>query len=461
MSKSSTNVSSGFHKEIGLFGGISLVAGMTIGSGIYYLGSYVLQRAEMSIGMALLCWIIGGIVSILGGLCFAELGASMPVAGGMTIYLSKAYNPAVGFINGFSLLFINGSGSIAALSIAFITAFNAIIPMSEITVKIFAVIIIILFTALNYRGVKVATLFQNFTMVGRVIPLFLIILLGLTMGNEKVNLSILPANAPSSISGIITMIAFATFASLWAYEGWTNLNTVAEEMKNPKKDLPLSIIISLTFITIIYTVFNFAIYKVLPLNEISAMIQSDNIYLGSEVASRLMGNLGFYVVLIGMSVGIIGTINGDVLTFPRTYYAMAKEGYCPKSFGELHPKYGIPHVATLVQAVIAIILVLMRNLEQLTGLVIFTSAALNMLAVGAVLVFRKKYPELERPYKVWGGVPTVIVTLILFAVLLINEFISNPVNSLIGLIVPAIGFIVYFYFKKKNSGADYSGDNIE
>jgi len=84
-----------------------------------------------------------------------------------------------------------------------------------------------------------------------------------------------------------------------------------------------------------------------------------------------------------------------------------------------------------------------------------------MLAVGAVLVFRKKYPELERPYKVWGGVPTVIVTLILFAVLLINEFISNPVNSLIGLIVPAIGFIVYFYFKKKNSGADYSGDNIE
>ena len=174
-----------------------------------------------------------------------------------------------------------------------------------------------------------------------------------------------------------------------------------------------------------------------------------------------MGNLGFYVVLIGMSIGIIGTINGDVLTFPRTYYAMAKEGYCPKSFGELHPKYGIPHVATLVQAAIAIILVLMRNLEQLTGLVIFTSAALNMLAVGAVLVFRKKYPELERPYKVWGGVPTVLVTLILFAVLLINEFISNPVNSLIGLIVPAIGFIVYFYFKKKNSGADYSGDNIE
>jgi APA family basic amino acid/polyamine antiporter len=461
MEKGTSTQGSGFHKEIGLFGGISLVAGMTIGSGIYYLGSYVLQRADMSIGMAILCWIIGGIVSILGGLCFAELGASMPVAGGMTVYLSKAYNPAVGFINGFSLLFINGSGSIAALSIAFVTAFNVIIPMSGITVKVVAILVIILFTALNYRGVKVASMFQNFTMVARVIPLILIIILGLTMGKETVNLNILPVDSSLNISEIITMIAFATFASLWAYEGWTNLNTVAEEMKNPKKDLPLSIIISLTFITIVYTVFNYAIYKVLPMNEIVSMIQSDNIYLGSEVASRLMGSLGFYIVLIGMSVGIIGTINGDVLTFPRTYYAMAKEGYCPKSFGQLHPKYGIPHVAALVQAVIAIILVMMRNLEQLTGLVIFASAALNMLAVGAVLVFRKKYPNLERPYKVWGGIPTVIITIILFSILLINEFVSNPVNSLIGLIVPAIGFIVYFYFKKKNFGADYSGDNLE
>ncbi|MBU5439427.1 amino acid permease [Tissierella sp. MSJ-40] len=458
---SPTTESSGFKKEIGLFGGISLVAGMTIGSGIYYLGSYVLQRSNMSMGMALLCWVIGGIISILGGLCFAELGASMPIAGGMTIYLSKAYSPAVGFINGFCLLFLNGSGSIAALSIAFVTAFNVLIPMSDIMIKLLAVCLILLLTALNFKGVKVASMFQNFTMVARIIPLFLIIILGITMGHETLNLSIIPDDNPVSISGMITMIAFATFASLWAYEGWTNLNTVAEEMKNPKRDLPLSIIISLAFITIVYTLFNFAVYKVLPAGEIADMMESGNIYLGSEVASRLMGNLGFYVVLIGMSVGIIGTINGDVLTFPRTYYAMAMEGYFPQSFKKLHPKYSIPHVATIVQAIISIILVMMRNLEQLTGLVIFTSAALNMLAIAAVLVFRKKYPDLERPYKVWGGAPTVIITLIVFSILLINELVSDPVNSLIGLIVPIIGYFSYLYFKKKNGGADYRGDNLE
>ena len=458
---SPTTESSGFKKEIGLFGGISLVAGMTIGSGIYYLGSYVLQRSNMSMGTALLCWIIGGVISILGGLCFAELGASMPIAGGMTIYLSKAYSPAIGFINGFCLLFLNGSGSIAALSIAFVTAFNVLIPMSNIMIKLLAVCLILLLTALNFKGVKVASMFQNFTMVARIIPLFLIIILGITMGHETLNLSIIPDGNPVSISGMITMIAFATFASLWAYEGWTNLNTVAEEMKNPKRDLPLSIIISLAFITIVYTLFNFAIYKVLPADEIASMMESGNIYLGSEVASRLMGNLGFYVVLIGMSVGIIGTINGDVLTFPRTYYAMAMEGYFPKSFKNLHPKYAIPHVATIVQAIISIILVMMRDLEQLTGLVIFTSAALNMLAIAAVLVFRKKYPDLERPYKVWGGAPTVIITLIVFSILLINELVSDPVNSLIGLIVPIIGYFSYLYFKKKNGGADYRGDNLE
>lgn len=450
-----------FKREIGLFGGISLVAGMTIGSGIYYLGSYVLERAQMSMGMALLCWIVGGVVSILGGLCFAELGASMPVAGGMTTYLSKAYGPSVGFINGFCLFLLNGSGSIAALSIACVTAFSGFIPLSDPLVKTIAIILILIFTVLNLRGVKLASLFQNFTMVGRVIPLILIIILGLSMGRQTPDLSLLPSEMTNSGMGaIISMIAFATFASLWAYEGWTNLNTVAEEMKNPKRDLPLSIIISLGFIMIVYTLFNFAIYKVIPAHEVESMMASGDIYLGNEVAQRLMGNFGYWIVLIGMTIGIIGTLNGDILTFPRTYYAMAKDGYFPKSFKNID-KNGVPKEAILASSVVSIILVLLRSLQELTGLVIFTSAALNMLAIVAVLVFRKKYPDLERPYKVWGGIPTIIVTLILFTILLVNEFISDPMNSVIGLIVPAIGYFVYLYFKKKNGGADYTGDSIE
>ena len=258
MSNNNKNSGGKLRKELGLFSGVSLVAGMTIGSGIYYLGSYVLERTNMSMGMALICWLVGGLVSILGGLCFAELGAEMPVTGGLTTYLSKAYHPMLGFINGFAGFLLISSGSIAALAIAAVTQFAEIFNFSDLTVKLLAIAIIVIFTALNLRGVKFGAAFQNFSMVVRVIPLALVIVVGIFFGTQTPDLS--PATAfqgeKAGIVDAIKLISFATFASLWAYEGWTNLNTVAGEMKKPRRDIPLAIIISMGAITLIYTLFN-------------------------------------------------------------------------------------------------------------------------------------------------------------------------------------------------------------
>jgi APA family basic amino acid/polyamine antiporter len=411
-----------------------------------------------------LCWIIGGIVSILGGLCFAELGASRPIAGGMTIYLSEAYHPALGFINGFSGFILTGSGSIAALAMAAVTGFKGVLDLSDTSVKIISIAIIVLFTALNLRGARLGVAFQNFTMVARVVPLVLIILLGIFMGSQTPDLSLTVEGTSASggsIVGIISMIGYATFASLWAYEGWANLNTVGEEMKNPKRDLPLAIIISLGFIITIYTLFQFAIYRVLPSDQIVSMISSGDIYLGNAVAQNLMGNFGHVLILAGMTIGILGTVNGDVLVFPRTYYAMAKEGYFPKKFAEIDEKSGVPVAATLASSAIAIVLVVFNSLQELTDIVITLSAFLNVLCIGAVIIYRKKYPKLERPYKVWGGIPTIILTIILFGILLVNELVSDPKAAVTGLIVPAIGLVVYAYFRKKNGGQDYKGEGIE
>lgn len=457
--KSSSN-DQGFRKDIGLFGGISLVAGMTIGSGVYYLGTYVMERTDMSMGLSLLCWIIGGIVSILGGLCFAELGASMPVAGGQTIYLNRAYHPVVGFINGFNLFFINGSGSTAALAIASVAFLGDVTDLSPFMSKFLAIALIAVFAVINIFGVKKASYLQNFTMVFRLLPIVLIIILGLTMGHETPDLAIGTALEGKGIGGAISLIGFATFASLWAYEGWTNMNSVAEELKNPKRDLPLSIIISLGLITVVYTVFNYAIYKVLPAGTIATMMANDDLYLGSTVAQQLMGNLGYSLVLAGMIVGVLGTLNGGILVFPRTYYAMAKDGYFPKSLAKLNSK-GVPANAIIASSVVACILVCLKDLDSLVNLVIFFQAALNMMTVIGVLICRKKYPNIERPYKVWGGVPTIVITAALFAVLLINNLVTDPVNSLIGLVIPVIAIPVYFYFKKKNGGVDYSAENLE
>ena len=458
------NNSSGvkLRKELGLFSGVSLVAGMTIGSGIYYLGSYVLERTNMSMGMALVCWLVGGLISIMGGLCFAELGAEMPVTGGLTTYLAKAYHPMLGFINGFAGFLLICSGSIAALSIAAVTQFAEIFNFSDLTVKLLAIAIIIIFTALNLRGVKVGAAFQNFSMIVRVIPLALVIIVGIFFGTQRPDLSPATAFGGESAGFIdaVKLISFATFASLWAYEGWTNLNTVAGEMKKPRRDIPLAIILSMGGITLIYTLFNLAIYRIIPANEVNSLIAGGNLYLGTEAVGRILGGVGKWVVLVGMFIGIIGTVNGDCLVFPRTYYAMAKGGFFFKSMGNLNDK-GVPANATLASSAMAIVLVCFNSLQSLTDWLITVSALINLLAIIAVLVFRFRFPDMERPYKVWGGIPVIVLTAVCFMVLLVNNFVEDPITSLKGLIIIAICIPMYFVFRKMNGGKEYDTDLID
>ena len=441
---------SDFKQEIGVFGGVSIIGGIMIGSGIFYLGSYVLQRTQMSFGLSLLCWIIGGVVSLLGGLCFAELGASRPKAGGMVVYLNEAYHPIVGFIYGFSSWLISGAGSIAAIAIALPTALKGYLGIGDLAIKVFAIALIIGLTIYNYYGVKQGSILQNISMVAKLIPIGIILIGALILGKESPSLALTPLNGdPVSFASMIGMIAFATVATLWAYEGWTNLNTVAEEMKNPKRNLPLSLIIAIGGITLLYALFNFSIFKVLPKEQIVSMIEGGDYYLGTAVAKSLFGNIGGIIVLIGMIISMFGCLNGMILAFPRTYYAMAEEGHFFKSYGKLHPKYKVPSAALVGQGIIACILVLLRNLDQLTSMVVFIGMLFNVLVILSVFIYRKKYPNIDRPYKTWGYPVTVIITVLIFVGLMINTFIEDPVTALIGFIVPAIGILFYLYFDKK------------
>ena len=445
-----------FKPVIGIFGGASIVAGMTIASGIYYIGSYVLERTNMGLGLSLACWLVGGAVTLLGGLCFAELGAAMPVAGGMTTYLSRAYGPRFGFVNGYCEFLLTGSGSLAALALAAVTAFQGMLGINEVVVRLIAIAMIVFFTVINLCGVKFASFFENATMIARIIPLALIIVMGLFFGSETPDLSLTATSGGGvGISDILKMIAFGSFASLWAYEGWTNLGIVAEEMRNPRRDLPISIIAALIFIMLTYILFNFAVYRVLPYNEITSMVSNGDIYLGNAVAERLLGSAGKWVVLIGMAIGIIGAVNANVLVLPRTSYAMAKQGYFPRMFSKIDSKTGVPKQAVIGTAIVGILLVIFRNLQDLTDLLVFSSAALNLLTIIAVLVFRRKFPDMERPYKVWGGRATIFVTIALFVILLVNEFIDSPFNSAVGLLIPLSGLLVYEYFKRRNAGKEY------
>ena len=406
----------------------------------------------MNSGLALICWLIGGVISLFGGLCYAELGTAMPKAGGRVVYLNEAYHPVVGFMCGFTDWLIGGPGSVAAIAIAMMTVAKSFINISDTGIKVAAIVLIIILTAYNLFGVKAVSIVQNISMVAKLIPIAIVMLAALFLGHVTPDLSLGSAStyAADNDTNVFGMIAVAVVASLWAYEGWTNLNTVTEEIKNPKKNLPLALIIGIGSITVIYTLFNFAIMRVLPHDQIVSMINSGDLYLGTAVAKKVLGSAGAVIVSVGMILAMFGSLNGLIMAQPRMYYAMAQDGHFFKSFTKLHPKYRVPTVPIIVQGVLSIILVCLRNLDQLTNMVVMTSMVFNTLIIIAVIILRKKYPKIERPYKVWLYPVSVVITSAIFLALVINTAIEDPVSGFTGFAVPAIGAVVYFIFDKKN-----------
>lgn len=432
-----------FKREISLFGGVNILAGIMVGSGIFYLGSYVLMYAGMSMGLALLCWIVGGLVTLISGLCYAELGAMLPRAGGAYVYLREAYGPGFAFAGSFSSFLLGSSGSIAGLAVALATFINQVLPV-EIgpwSQKLIAVGFIILLSLYNMLGIKQGSWVQNIFMVAKLIPIVLIIVLGLTMGQQSPNLSLVPAGGTTPL-GWLSMLAFGVMATMWAYEGWVNLNTVSEEIKKPKRNLPLAIIIAITGVMILYFLFNLSIYKTIPGDVVASEIQAGNIYLGTQTSVSLLGGFGGTLVSICMLVAVFGALNGCVMVFPREYYAMAQDGAMFKMFGKLSEKRRTPTNSILASMVVSILLVSF-NLSQLANLVVFSGMIYKIFTFIAVIIFRKRYPELERPYKVPLYPVLIYIAIFAMLVLMVCTAIEEPLVSALSLVVPVVGFFVY------------------
>ena len=423
-----------------------------VGSGIFYLGSYVFMYAGNSQGLALLAWVVGGIVTLISGLCYAELGAMMPRAGGSYVYLREAYGKSVAFMSGFSSFILGSSGSIAALALAFATILNNFVAINEATQKGIAILVIVLLTVANYYGVKFGSWIQNLFTVAKLVPILIILGLGLFLGNQSPDLSI-NVDASVDVMGLISMVAMGVVATLWAYEGWTNLNNVSEELKNPKRNLPLALVIAIFFVMILYVLFNFAIYRVLSFQEIVDAIAGGNLFLGTAVANRLLGGFGSTLVGLGMLVSVFGATNGCVMVFPRLYYAMAKDGLFFRRVGEINPATKTPANAIILSAVVSIILVFFRNLNQLTSLVVLQGLIFNGLIFFSVIIFRRTLPTIERPYRVWGyPVVPILATLVMVGLLVNTLMTSDFNNSLLSLLIPAAAYVIYRFIPSNQLG---------
>jgi APA family basic amino acid/polyamine antiporter len=251
-------------------------------------------------------------------------------------------------------------------------------------------------SVVNFFGIKIGALVQKAFLIIKVIPIFLIIVLGIILGTNSVSFAIDFNQMP--FFDVLTMIGYAVIATFWAYEGWTNLNSVAGEVDKPGRNIPLSLIISIGSVTLLYVLYQFSTFRVLSLTELQTMIAAENIYTGIDAAFVLLGNFGMYLVMITMLLSVLGALNGSIIVFPRVYYAMSKDGVLFSHFKKIHPKYKTPFYAIIGSALMSIIL-LVFGLDDLISLIAFSGLLFNGLIFVSLFIFRKRYPDKERPYR--------------------------------------------------------------
>jgi len=441
-------------RSINLFGGVSILTGIMVGSGIFFIGSYVLMRTEYALGVSLLVWLVGGIITLFYGLIYAELGAMMPKAGGYYVYLKEAFGKPIAFLSGFMNFTLASSGSIAALAIAFGLILNNILgllfglTLSGIQLSFLGVGLIVGLSILNYFGIHVGAMVQKVLLVVKAVPILLIVVLGLFMGTNSVPLSLSFGGA--SFFGVLAMIGFAVIATFWAYEGWTNLNNVAGEVENPGRNIPLSLILSIGSVTILYVLYQYSLFRVLSVGELMSIIGGGNIYVGIDAAYVLLGSIGMYIVMFTMLISVFGALNGSIIVFPRVYYAMSKDGVFFEKFSVLSDKYQTPVYAIIGSGIMAIILMVF-GLDDLISLVAFGGLAFNTLIFSSLFVFRKTKKDLKRPYKVWGYPVSVVFVIGITILLLIATYVESFTSSLIGTGLIVLGLPFYWMFEKLNS----------
>jgi basic amino acid/polyamine antiporter, APA family len=452
-------------KELGLFSSVSMLAGIMIGSGIYFFSMLVLGLANNSLGLSLLAWVVGGIITLFSALTYAELGTLFPKTGGYYVYLRKAYGRRVAFLSGITNFFLSSSGSVALLALLFAQVIGYMMGVNDGAgfpaplVGLIATVVIIILSLINYLGIKYGKVVQNIFFVAKLIPLFIIIIYGLFFGTQT---NIFASNGAENIETglLISGLLFAVARTLFAYEGWTNLNTVAEEMKDTKRDLPKALTIAVALVMGVYVLFVVGLYRIIP-PETLASLGTGAVAAGFDLGAVYnafgtiftgfdLGLLG-YVVFGAIAISIFGSLNGSILSFPRVYLAMAEDETLPKFFGNIDAKFKTPWVAILGQTIVSWIIVGLGydNVNFLLSIILFGALVFNTLIFLSVFKFRKTMPKAERPYRVWGYPYVPSLAIFGMLILLVVTFINSFEASMLGIFVILIGNGFYDVFMDK------------
>jgi APA family basic amino acid/polyamine antiporter len=426
-------------RDLSLFDTINLVVGTVIGSGIFLVPSEI-ARAVHTPGWMLGVWVIGGLLTLLGALSLAELGAAIPEAGGIYTFIVRAFGRLPGFLCGWMLFTVATSGSIATLGAAFPIYLGGFVPLTPVTAKIVSVVAIGLLTWVNAIGVKngarvgnVLTALKVGGLVAMVVAIFLLPSPG--PGASPPVVPPLPAGPVSAAA-----IGVALVAVLWAYEGWHDVSFAAGEIHDPQKNFPRGLIGGVAIVIGLYLLANLAYLRVLSPAEIAA---SDRVAL--TAMTRVTGAWGGKLLTAAILCSILGAMNALILAGPRAYYQMARDGLFIERCSRVHPRWGTPVEALLLQGLWAVFLVLfIGGFSQLFTYVIFGGWIFYALAVLSVIALRRREPALYRPFRV-PGYPVVPLLFVATALaIVVNTLIATPRESGIGLAFIALGIPVYW-----------------
>ena len=444
---------------MGVVSATMVVVGGVIGSGIF-LKPLTIARALPDEGWIHACWIALGGVCLLGALCYAELGAMLPEAGGQYAFLRESFGRFPAFLYGWCLFLVINTGTIAALSVAFADSLKSLMPDAiadgGAAYWSLALGMIALLATVNHVGVGVGAALQNLATFAKIAMLAAIAIGGFVVAKGHFGGAGGEAVAPAASAAfvqpdLVRGLVVAGIAIFWAYEGWYQLPFNAAEMKRPERTLPLGLVLGIAILVALYVTVNAAYLALIPREEMVAMQAS--IDVPKTAMARIFGEGGSRLLPLMICVSVFGAANPIFLSTPRAFYAMAQDGLVLKPLMAVHPKFRTPHVAIWSQAIWAsVLVVVLKTFRDITDYVVFASLLFYGLTAAGVIVMRRRRPELARPFRC----PWVPLTPLLFiAVVLAVDVLTlmdpeNRSNALIGLGILGAGVPVYAVVRRFN-----------
>jgi basic amino acid/polyamine antiporter, APA family len=434
-------------RVLSLVDAVALVVGSIIGSGIFLKAS-VVARELNAVGPIIGIWAVVGLITLCGSLALAELAAMLPQAGGPYVYLREAYGKLPAFLWGWTEFWVVRTGSLGALACATVIYLNRVIPMEHAVQAAVGAGLILFLTAVNWRSTRWGASVQTVTAVVKVGFVAAVIVLPFILGRaETANLA--PMWPEEYSLAFWRSIGVAAVGVLWAYDGWINVAPLAEEIRNPQRNIPLALTLGMVLIVSVYVAANGAYHLVLPMDEVAA---SDAV--ASDVFYVLFGGVGATIAALGVMFSTFGATQSNLLTGPRIYFAMARDGVLPRRLADVHDVHRTPGNAVAAQGIWASLLVIGAYawndrpgaaFDALTDFVIFGGMVFYALAVAAVFVLRWKRPDAHRPYRTWGYPVTPALYLAAFAAALTSMFIDKWQQTAAGSVLILAGLAYYLW----------------